>query len=285
METPAARELCCVIDERDTKRNKRSLAAPQPGGPRPRQLIITIYALYARDEPHWLPIASLIRLMGDLGVESQAVRSSVARLKRRGLLTSVHRSGAAGYALSPTFLEVLRQGDARIFGQHRATVEGGWVLVVFSVPESQRDQRHRLRSWLARLGFGTVTPGVWVAPGHLADEVTEVLARENLSGYVDIFRAGHLGHRDLAAKVRQWWDLDRLSAEYEQFIQGYGPLARRAGSRACSPGPHRPACVPAVRVDAGRLAAAALPGPGAAARAAARALGRDNRGQRLRRDK
>jgi phenylacetic acid degradation operon negative regulatory protein len=164
----------------------------QPGGPRPRQLIITIYGLYARDEPNWLSIASLVRLMADLGVEGQAVRSSVARLKRRGLLISVHRSGTAGYALSPTSLEVLREGDARIFGQHRATVQEGWVLVVFSVPESERDQRHKLRSWLSRLGFGTVAPGVWVAPGRLADEVSGVLARRNLSGYVDIFRADHL---------------------------------------------------------------------------------------------
>jgi len=204
----------------------------QPGGPRPRQLIITIYALYARDEPNWLSIASLVRLMADLGVESQAVRSSVARLKRRGLLISMHRSGTAGYALSPTSLEVLREGDVRIFGRHRAAVQGGWVLVVFSVPESERDQRHKLRSWLSRLGFGTVAPGVWVAPGHLAGEVTEVLARRNLSGYVDIFRADHLGFPDLAIKVGQWWDLDRLSAEYEQFIRGYRPLAKRIGSQA-----------------------------------------------------
>ena len=203
-----------------------------PGGPRPRQLIITIYGLYARDEPNWLSIASLVRLMADLGVESQAVRSSVARLKRRGLLTSLHRAGTAGYALSPTSLEVLREGDARIFGQHRAAAGGGWVLVVFSVPESERDQRHKLRSWLSRLGFGTVAPGVWVAPGHLAGEVTEVLTRRNLSGYVDIFRADHLGFPDLAVKVRQWWDLDRLSAEYEQFIHGYRPLAQRIAGQA-----------------------------------------------------
>lgn len=204
----------------------------QPGGPRPRQLIITIYALYARDEPNWLSIASLVRLMADLGVESQAVRSSVARLKRRGLLISMHRSGTAGYALSPTSLEVLREGDVRIFGRHRAAAGGGWVLVVFSVPESERDQRHQLRSWLSRLGFGTVAPGVWVAPGHLAGEVTEVLARRNLSGYVDIFRADHLGFPDLAVKVGQWWDLHRLAAEYEQFIRGYRPLAKRIGSQA-----------------------------------------------------
>ena len=199
----------------------------QPAGPRPRQLIITIYGLYARDEQDWLSIASLVRLMGDLGVEGQAVRSSVSRLKRRRLLRSMPRAGAAGYALSPTSLEVLREGDARIFGQHRATVKDGWALVVFSVPETERDRRHELRTRLSRLGFGTVAPGVWLAPGHLAGEATEVLARRGLSGYVDIFQADHLGYSDLAAKVRQWWDLDALATEYQQFIQGYRPLARR----------------------------------------------------------
>jgi phenylacetic acid degradation operon negative regulatory protein len=72
-----------------------------------------------------------------------------------------------------------------------------------------------------------VAPGIWLAPGHLAGEVTEVLARRRLSSYVDIFRADHLGYADLAAKVRQWWDLDALAAEYQQFILGYRPLAGR----------------------------------------------------------
>ncbi|MGH3069650.1 MAG: PaaX family transcriptional regulator [Streptosporangiaceae bacterium] len=204
----------------------------QPGGPRPRQLIITIYGLYARDEQNWLSIASLVRLTGDLGVEGPAVRSSVSRLKRRGLLRSVHRAGMAGYALSPASLDVLRAGDIRIFGGRRATVQDGWALVVFSVPETERERRHELRTTLARLGFGTVAPGVWLAPGHLAAEAKEVLARRHLSSYVDIFRADHLGYSDLAAKVGQWWDLDGLSAEYQQFIRCYRPLARRTSSPA-----------------------------------------------------
>ena len=99
-------------------------------GLRPRQLIITIYGLYARDEHDWLSVASLVRLMGDLGVEAPAVRSSVSRMKRRDLLRSLHRSGAHGYALSPTSLEVLREGDVRIFGERRATLQDGWAVVV-----------------------------------------------------------------------------------------------------------------------------------------------------------
>jgi phenylacetic acid degradation operon negative regulatory protein len=53
-----------------------------------------------------------------------------------------------------------------------------------------------------------------------------------LSGYVDVFSANHLGYPDLAGKVRQWWDLDALSAEYARFLGCYRPLARRIASHA-----------------------------------------------------
>lgn len=206
------------------------VADAQFGEPQPRRLIITLYGCYARDESNWISVASLIRLMADLCVESQAVRSSVARLKRRDMLRSLHRSGAAGYALSPASLDLLRAGDVRIFGRRRAALGDGWALVVFSVPETERAKRHELRTALARLGFGNAAPGVWLAPGTLAGEVKEALARRHLDAYVDIFRADHLGYADLTDRVRQWWDLDGLSARYAQFITHYRPLARRLAS-------------------------------------------------------
>jgi phenylacetic acid degradation operon negative regulatory protein len=211
-------------------------AASQPGEMQPRRLIITIYGLCARDEGNWLSVAPLLRMMSDLGVDGQAVRSSVSRLKRRDMLRSLHRSGAAGYALSPASLDVLREGDARIFGTRRATLGDGWALVVFSVPETQRAKRHELRTRLAHLGFGTVAPGVWLAPGTLACVAEETLARRQLAGYVDIFRADHLGYADLADRVRQWWDLDGLSAKYTQFIERYQPLAQRIAAHGVPAG-------------------------------------------------
>ncbi|MEV7026140.1 PaaX family transcriptional regulator, partial [Kitasatospora sp. NPDC093558] len=56
-------------------------------------LITTTFGLYARGEENWLSVASVVRLMGDLGVEPPAVRSSVSRLKRRGLLVSERHAG------------------------------------------------------------------------------------------------------------------------------------------------------------------------------------------------
>ncbi|MFD4761595.1 PaaX family transcriptional regulator C-terminal domain-containing protein [Streptomyces sp. NPDC058439] len=202
------------------------------GKVQPRQLIVTVYGLYARDTGGWMSVASLIQLLADLGVEAPTVRSSVSRLKRAGLLEAESVSGAAGYRISPETEGILRDGDPRIFAARRATVDEGWVLVVFSVPESERAKRHTLRTQLTRLGFGSVSAGVWIAPGHVHGEAEDMLARHGLRSYADLFRADYLsvagsGDGDLPAKVRSWWDTVRLQRLYVAFLAAHRPAAER----------------------------------------------------------
>lgn len=194
------------------------------GDARLGQLIITVFGLYARGEHNWLSVASVVRLMADLGAEGQATRSAVSRLKRRGVLRSERHGNAAGYSLADPTLEVLAEGDVRIFERARAVLDDGWLVVVFSVPESEREKRHALRTSLTRLGFGTAAPGVWVAPGNLAGETRRTLERRGLTAYVDIFNGDHFAFGDLRSKVRAWWDLDELTALYADFLRRYGPV-------------------------------------------------------------
>jgi len=201
---------------------------------RPRHLIITVYGLYARHDGGWLSVATLIRLLADLGIDEPAVRSAISRLKRRGILQSRRNGGSAGYQLSAGALAILREGDARIFRRRRATPADGWVLAVFSVPESERHRRHVLRSELTRLGFGMVAPGVWIVPAHPQDSTAETLRRLELDTYADLFRADHLAFGDPAAKIRQWWDLDELERHYESFIQAHEPALQASGSAGTS---------------------------------------------------
>ncbi|MGW4520226.1 PaaX family transcriptional regulator [Amycolatopsis sp. NPDC004378] len=193
----------------------------------PRQLIVTVYGLYSRTEGGWLSVASLIDLLAAVGVDEPAVRSSISRLKRRGILEAVRRGATAGYELSDDAREILREGDERIFRRGRATPADGWLLAVFSVPETERHKRHLLRTQLARMGFGTAASGVWIAPAHLHAATEETLTRLGLAGYADLFRAEHLAFGDVAAKVREWWDLDRLDELYTTFLDEHGPALRR----------------------------------------------------------
>jgi phenylacetic acid degradation operon negative regulatory protein len=146
-------------------------------------------------------------------------------MKRRGILDSVRQEGRAGYSLADSTLGTIAEGDVRIFERARATVEDGWILVVFSVPETERGKRHELRTCLTRLGFGNAAPGVWIAPANLATETRGTLERRGLSGYVDIFSGEHLAFGDLRTKVSAWWDLDELTTMYADFLRRHGPLA------------------------------------------------------------
>lgn len=210
---------------------------PQARAVTPRQLIVTVYGLYSRRHGGWLSVAALIALLGGLGVDERSVRSAVHRLKRRGVLTAARRDGAAGYALSDEGLAILREGDERIFRRARATLDDGWLVAVFSVPEAERGKRHQLRSQLTRLGFGTVSAGVWIAPAHLQHATAAMLRRLDLTAYADLLRCDYLAFGDLSGKVRQWWDFDALEPLYTAFLADHGPVLTRYGARGAPEGP------------------------------------------------
>ncbi|MFE7173871.1 PaaX family transcriptional regulator C-terminal domain-containing protein [Streptomyces sp. NPDC057616] len=190
----------------------------------PRSLIVTLYGAYGRFAEGPVPVAELIRLLAAVGVDAPSVRSSVSRLKRRGLLVPARTAqGAAGYELSPDARQLLDDGDRRIYATTPPEDEG-WVLAVFSVPESERQKRHVLRSRLAGLGFGTATPGVWIAPAGLYEETRHTLQRLRLDPYVDLFRGEHLGFAATAEAVARWWDLAEIAKEHEAFLDRHGPV-------------------------------------------------------------
>jgi len=188
----------------------------------PGSLIVTFAGLYLREAANWIAVADLVALLGIAGQAETAVRQALVRLKSRQFLQSQTRHGRAGYALTDTGLNDLLIGDARIFRFGEAPESSGWVLAVFSVPEQARSERHRLRSHLSWMGFGTVSAGVWIAPATLAAAAQSLIESDGLAGYVTWFT----GHSIGAAEVSAWWDLGALRLLYDEFLQRWQPVAR-----------------------------------------------------------
>lgn len=189
-----------------------------------QQLIITLFGFYGRSNDGALPVSVLIRFMADLGVDAPAVRSSVSRLKKRGVLRSVKVDGLNGYTVSPSLDETFREGDERIFNARRARMDDRWILAVFTVPEKQRNLRHQIRSGLIQMGFGSVAPGVWIGPEHLRASAHAYMDRHELSQYIDWFAGDYLGDQEARDAVGQWWDLEALEFLYSDFIGRHQPL-------------------------------------------------------------
>jgi phenylacetic acid degradation operon negative regulatory protein len=192
---------------------------------RPRSLLMTFFGAFLRRLGGWIAVADLIALMDDVDLDEQAVRSAVSRLKRRGVIAAERRGGAAGYRLTEHGLAILEAGDARIFERPRAE-EPQWLLVLFSVPETRRALRHRLRTRLAWLGLGSVGSAVWIGPAHIEREVRLLVGELGLEEHVELFRAEHAGAEPLAAAVAGWWDLDAIAAEYRAYLEKWGGRRR-----------------------------------------------------------
>ncbi|WP_037972921.1 PaaX family transcriptional regulator C-terminal domain-containing protein [Streptomyces sp. NRRL WC-3742] len=200
---------------------------PQSALPRPSSLIHTVYGEFVRRLGGWISIADLIALMAELDVDGPAVRSAISRLKKAGTLLQ-ERRGATGYRLAPAVEPVFEEGDRRIFHSlEPADLADGWVVAVFSVPESARAHRHQLRSQLSRLGFGNAAPGVWLAPARLLPDARRLLERLDLSAYVHLFlSAEYAGFADLRTAVASWWDLPAIDAQYAAFSDAWRPVAQ-----------------------------------------------------------
>lgn len=198
-------------------------------GVRPPHLIVTVFGRYVRAHGGEVRIASLIEMMSALGVDAGVVRSSVSRLKQRGVLVS---EGGGAYRLSESLDGVFAAGDRRIFDSRRAEAGDPWLLASFSVPESERPVRHQLRRLLQRLGFGQVSGGLWIAPGLIVDETEAALRGAGLDGYVDLFLGSRVSSEPAEDSVREWWDLAAMEPLYRAFVDTFGGVIGETDERA-----------------------------------------------------
>ena len=188
-----------------------------------RALLLTLYGAYLRDLGGWAAVACLVRLLEDVDVSAQSTRSAISRMKQAGFLAAERRNGVAGYALTDEAAALLRDGDELIF-QSVEQSHGDWAMVVFSVPEAERNKRHQLRSRLAWLGFGQLTSGVWIAPSGAARRLPPMLRTTGLDRYVTTWTARPSDPSSIDGRVGEAWDLDALADAYREFVAAHEPV-------------------------------------------------------------
>lgn len=204
----------------------------QPPLPSHRDLLLTVFGLYGRGSEGWIAVAHLVQLLSDAGVEPSGVRASISRLLKKGTLVNRRRGRHSEYSLSPGLQGAFSAGDQRIFAPRQASMDDPWLLAAFTLSETQRSLRHRIRSGLTKLGFGTVAPGLWIAPVHLEEEAEDYFGRHGLGEHIIFFRAELTGDREPRST---WWNLELLEERYERFVRDHSAILKEVRGRAPSP--------------------------------------------------
>lgn len=187
----------------------------------PRSAMLTLYGDYVRHRGGEIGIGSLINLLSNFGLSENSIRSAVSRMCRSGILKVRRVKSKSFYSLTSEGLSLMHKGERRIFERQHTQWNGLWNLVVYYIPEENREARDRLRRELAWMGFGPLTTATWISPHDLTDEVTELADTLQVKPYIQIFRTNTKGYNNSEAIVSRCWDLRKIHTRYSSFIKEY----------------------------------------------------------------
>ncbi|WP_325598962.1 PaaX family transcriptional regulator C-terminal domain-containing protein [Nocardioides sp.] len=198
---------------------------------RSRTVLVTFLGSVVRHLGSWMPIAGTVELTSGLGLDTPSVRTAVSRLKKRGWLLSETRAGVRGYGLSTEALASLAAGDQVIWhARQPADLADGWCVITFSIPETARGRRDRLRSHLSALGFGNVSTATWIAPARMQAAAEQAIAELDLMSFCAVFTGSYVAGPDLPALVARSWDLPAMDARYRTFLARFADAAPEPGA-------------------------------------------------------
>lgn len=203
-----------------------------------RSAILTLYGDYVQPRGGAIATSSLLPLLADFDLRPEAVRLGLSRLSREGLLRPSRHGGKSYYHGTRSLDELLSRGAAKLFGPEPEPWSGAWHLVAYSIPESRRPLRDRLRQELAGLGFGQLTRSTWLSPYDSSAVVAEVSRRVGVVEYVHSFDARLNGGGDPRALVARCWDLETTDRKHREFLATHEPRWRQQRERS---GAGRPA--------------------------------------------
>lgn len=198
-----------------------------------RSLLLTVLGEFVlpRRTPVWT--ATLVAALAEVGVEEKAARQALARTAGEGLLESARTGRRVSWRLSGSGTRLLEQGSERIydFGRRVQDWDGRWLVVAVSVPETQRQLRHRLRTRLTWAGLGSPMPGLWLTPDVAKDK--EVAAVVDDLGVATLSFTGPFGAvGDERQVVSDAWPLADVERRYAAFLTSARAVRVRTPAQA-----------------------------------------------------
>lgn len=189
--------------------------APEP---RTQSLMLSFFGIHLLGQPVAVSSGSVIAVLEEVGVSEEAVRTTLNRMVKRGLLVR-HRQGRRTYfGLTAHAAQVLADGRDRVWrtGAVNRDWDGQWTMVGFSLPEAWRRERHDLRSRLIWAGFGPLQNGLWVAAAPV--DVREAVSGLGLEAYLRVFRATVASPTEVREVLEQAFDIAAIGARYRSFL-------------------------------------------------------------------
>ena len=197
--------------------------------PKAKSLIVTVYgdAVYPHGGSIWL--GSLINLLEPFGLNERIVRTCVFRLAKEHWLAASQIGRRSFYALTESGRHQIDAVNQRLYSAAPRSWDKLWTMVFTGLTGLDTEERETLRRELGWQGFGPLSAGVMLHPDPDETALRQTLLDAGVGQKVLVMRGaapGWVSPEVLREVIRGSWQIDRLAADYDDFLETFRPLWR-----------------------------------------------------------
>lgn len=166
-------------------------------------------------------------------INYDSIKRALYGLKKKGLVKLSGRGDKVSAQITKQGLQ--RLGAIVPFYDEKRVWDKKIYLVIYDVPERQRDDRDLLRRYLRKIGCGRFQDSVWLTPYNPTGVLRDFIGDKNLSGAVVVScvgKDGDVGQEDVKDIVARIFQLEELNDRYADYLNEFGGGGKVSKSQA-----------------------------------------------------
>ena len=100
-----------------------------------------------------------------------------------------------------------------------------WRIIIFSIPEKERNFRMQLQKKLEELSFQKIKNGVYISPHPLLDAINRLANELGIRQYLTMIEADKIDQEKRT--IQKIWGLDKINQGYKEFVKNAQKIHRQ----------------------------------------------------------
>lgn len=191
-------------------------------------LLLFIYNNYmAKNKNDSMKLTSLLEIIKGFGKNETAIRMSLSRAVKAGLLVNSRVENEVVYTLTTegkNAIHYWNEGVMQYFKRYQLRNQqwdNKWYFIYVDFTEENKDTKGEFLDKLQQMGFAQINTNTWVSPYHQSQEVWKSAKQYGLEDRIVEVHGEMKIHKDMNRFLDDLYGIEKLRTAYLDFVDAY----------------------------------------------------------------
>ena len=191
-------------------------------------LLLFIYSnVMAKTSKDYIRLTSLLEIMKVFGKNETAIRMSLSRAMKAGVLINSKQNNEVYYTLTnegKNAIELWNNIMIQYWKRYKlrnSDWDKSWHLIIINFMESKKNVKQEFLDRLEQYGFAQIKTNTWISPYHQNEDMYELINKYSFDKEVVEILGEMKIHKDMNIFLEEVYGIEKLKTKYSIFIDTY----------------------------------------------------------------